>query len=51
MNHFGYPPKPGEKLTIGSLDIKVKRTARARVQQLELHVLEAEEAGGEDQAS
>ena len=40
MNHFGYPPKPGEKLTIGGLDIKVKRTNRARVQQLELHVLE-----------
>jgi CBS domain containing-hemolysin-like protein len=38
MNHFGYPPKPGEKLTIGALDIKVKRTTRARVQQLELHV-------------
>jgi CBS domain containing-hemolysin-like protein len=38
MNHFGYPPKPGEKMTIGALDIKVKRTTRARVQQLELHV-------------
>jgi putative hemolysin len=48
MNHFGYPPKPGEKLTIGSLDIKVKRTARARVHQLELHVLEAEDAEEED---
>jgi CBS domain containing-hemolysin-like protein len=46
MNHFGYPPKPGEKLTIGAIDIKVKRTTRARVQQLELHVaksLEEEE--------
>lgn len=41
MNHFGYPPKPGEKLTIGTLDIKVKRTNRARVQQLELHVQES----------
>lgn len=38
MNHFGYPPKPGETLSIGGLDIKVKRTSRARVQQLELHV-------------
>jgi CBS domain containing-hemolysin-like protein len=49
MNHFGYPPKPGEKLTIGSLDIKVKRTTRARVQQLELHVVESkdEEEGKE----
>lgn len=43
MNHFGYPPKPGEKLTIGNLDIKVKRTSRARIQQLELHVNESED--------
>jgi CBS domain containing-hemolysin-like protein len=43
MNHFGYPPKPGEKLTIGGLDIKVKRTTRARVQQLELHVIESDD--------
>lgn len=43
MNHFGYPPKPGEKLTIGTLDIKVKRTTRARVQQLELRVTEIEQ--------
>lgn len=43
MNHFGYPPKPGESLTIGSLDIKVKRTSRTRVQQLELHVNEPED--------
>lgn len=41
MNHFGYPPKPGEKLTIGTLDIKVKRTTRARVQQLEIIVTES----------
>jgi CBS domain containing-hemolysin-like protein len=43
MNHFGYPPKPGEKLTIGTLDIKVKRTTRARVQQLELRVMEVQQ--------
>lgn len=42
MNLFGYPPKPGERLTVGGLDIKVKKTARARVQQLELRVLNPE---------
>jgi Mg2+/Co2+ transporter CorC len=41
MNHFGYPPKPGETLVIGMLDIKVKRTTRTRVQQLELRVVES----------
>lgn len=38
MNHFGYPPKPGETLSLEGLDIKVKRTTRARIQQLELRV-------------
>jgi len=42
MNLFGYPPKPGERLVAGGLDIKVKRTARARVQQLELRVIDVE---------
>jgi CBS domain containing-hemolysin-like protein len=48
MNHFGYPPKPGERLTIGTLDIRVKRTTRARVQQLELRVTETEEEEDEE---
>jgi putative hemolysin len=43
MNHFGYPPKPGELVKLPGLDIKVKRTARARVQQLELRVPAVEE--------
>ncbi|MFZ4764627.1 MAG: transporter associated domain-containing protein [Roseimicrobium sp.] len=46
MNHFGYPPKPGESLTLGELDIKVRRTSHARVQQLELH-LRGETEGGD----
>lgn len=45
MNQLGYPPKPGETLVIGQLDIKVKRTTRARVQQLELCVKKPEEDG------
>ncbi|MEZ0389892.1 MAG: transporter associated domain-containing protein, partial [Verrucomicrobium sp.] len=28
MNRFGYPPKPGETLRIGNVEIKVKRTLR-----------------------
>ncbi len=47
LNKFGYPPKPGERISIGVLDIKVKRTSRARVQQLELRVSERVE---EDQS-
>jgi CBS domain containing-hemolysin-like protein len=43
MNQLGYPPKPGETLTYGRLKIKVKRTAKARIQQLELVVTEPED--------
>ncbi|CAN5799679.1 hemolysin family protein [soil metagenome] len=43
MNHFGYPPKPGEHFTTDDLSIKVKRTSRARILQLELRVLKTEE--------
>ncbi|RBP45250.1 CBS domain containing-hemolysin-like protein [Roseimicrobium gellanilyticum] len=47
LNAFGYPPKPGEHITVAGVHIKVKRTARARIQQLELHVLETT---GEEEA-
>lgn len=51
LNAFGYPPKPGEHITLAGLHIKVKRTARARIQQLELHVLEPGEGDGKEAAS
>jgi putative hemolysin len=44
LNAFGYPPKPGEHITVAGVHIKVKRTARARIQQLELHVLETSDS-------
>jgi CBS domain containing-hemolysin-like protein len=47
LNAFGYPPKPGEHIIVAGVHIKVKRTARARIQQLELHVLETK---GEEEA-
>lgn len=43
MNHFGYPPKPGEHFATDDLSIKVKRTSRARILQLELRVLKTGE--------
>lgn len=43
MNHFGYPPKPGELFNTDDLVIKVKRTSRARILQLELRVVKTEE--------
>lgn len=43
MNHFGYPPKPGEHFRTEDLNIKVKRTSRARILQLELRVRKTEE--------
>lgn len=43
LNAFGYPPKPGERITIAGVEFKVKRTTRSRIQQLELHVLERDQ--------
>lgn len=40
MNHFGYPPKPGQRIQIKGMEFKVKRTVRARVQQVELTLLD-----------
>ncbi len=51
LNAFGYPPKPGEHISIAGLDIKVKRTARSRIQQLELHVKESSAPSGGEVAS
>lgn len=42
MSHFGYPPKPGQSLHLNGMQIKVRRTARARIQQLEIRVPNAE---------
>jgi CBS domain containing-hemolysin-like protein len=35
FNHLGYLPRPGERLEIGGLQIKVKRIGRNRIQQIE----------------
>ncbi len=43
MNHFGYPPKPGEYFSTDELTIKVKRTSGARILQLELRVIKTED--------
>ncbi|WP_050030021.1 transporter associated domain-containing protein [Verrucomicrobium sp. BvORR034] len=51
MNRFGYPPKPGEQLTLEQVIIKVKRTSRARILQLELQVLETTEEDEEEKGA
>ena len=38
FNSIGFLPKPGERLQIGGIAIKVKRIARNRIQQLELEI-------------
>lgn len=43
MNHFGYPPKPGEIMMAEHVQIKVKKTARARIQKLEIRVMSSTE--------
>lgn len=43
LNHFGYPPKPGQYFNTDELTIKVKRTSGARILQLELRLAKTEE--------
>jgi CBS domain containing-hemolysin-like protein len=38
FNHLGYLPKPGERVKLEHLEIKVRRVARRRIQQVELRV-------------
>lgn len=38
FNHLGHVPKAGERLTIEGAEIKVRRTVRARIQELELRL-------------
>lgn len=38
FNQLGHVPKPGERITIASADIKVRRIVRARIQEVELRL-------------
>jgi CBS domain containing-hemolysin-like protein len=38
FNHLGHVPKPGERISIDTADIKVRRIVRARIQELELRL-------------
>lgn len=42
FNRLGYLPKPGENLEIGGVRIKIKRTARNRIVQIELRMPQEE---------
>ena len=46
FSQFGYLPKPGERLELDGVTIKVKRTARNRVTQLEIRVAPTNNEGG-----
>jgi CBS domain containing-hemolysin-like protein len=46
FSRFGYLPKPGERLELDGVTIKVKRTARNRVTQLEIRVAPTNDEGG-----
>lgn len=46
FSRFGYLPKPGERLELDGVTIKVKRTARNRVTQLEVRVAQTNDEGG-----
>jgi putative hemolysin len=38
FNHLGHVPKPGERISMDSADIKVRRIVRARIQEVELRL-------------
>jgi CBS domain containing-hemolysin-like protein len=44
FNQLGHVPKPGERLRLPGCEVKVRRVVRARIQELELRIVSAEEA-------
>ncbi|MBL9114344.1 MAG: HlyC/CorC family transporter [Verrucomicrobiaceae bacterium] len=38
FNHLGYMPKPGERIRLQGLEIKVRRATRRRIQQVEIRL-------------
>lgn len=44
FNQLGHVPKPGERLRLPGCEVKVRRVVRARIQELEVRIVSAEEA-------
>ena len=40
INLFGGTPKPGQRIMLQGFEIKIKKTAKLRVQQLEIRLME-----------
>lgn len=49
FNHLGYLPKPGERLKLPEVEIKVRRISRRRIQQVELRVLKDRPSANDSQ--
>ena len=50
FTHLGHLPKPGERITVDGIDIKVRRVSRSRVQQVELRLPDRKGKTEEDEA-
>ncbi len=50
FNHLGYLPKPGERLKLGDLEVKVRRVSRRRVQQVEIRLPSAQKPRNKEPA-
>ena len=50
FNTLGYLPKPGERVRIGEVTIKVRRVSRRRVQQVELRLASANKGKDKEEA-
>ena len=48
FTQLGHLPKPGERITSGGTDIKVRRVSRSRVQQVEVRLPDRNEPGREE---
>lgn len=51
FNHLGYLPKPGERLKLGELEVKVRRVSRRRVQQVEIRLPSAQKPAKNKEAA
>jgi CBS domain containing-hemolysin-like protein len=50
FTQLGHLPKPGERITVDGIDLKVRRVSRSRVQQVEVRLPEKKETQEEESA-
>jgi putative hemolysin len=49
FNHLGYMPRPGERIKLHGLEIKVRRASRRRIQQVEIRRMSQKPRGEDSQ--